>query len=396
MSTVRQLLELAIDLGGDPDAINPYHKKAWEKGEHALGKNPAFPPHGGQGMNPHEAHAAGTYKSIIANLRRYGGHVPRNFSQQEVMRSAMDMFQTLEDVQQREADHQEELEQLAVETVMRLPEFTTLRRAVQSGQLRIKAYLNRRIDIQGMETSDQPQEELPGAEVEQIKGEYDEMIHKRKMINTIIQGAAISNNYSFAYYVRDELQAIDPTLINDYGKLMAYSELGYFLQSPEMVKMAASAGGSEAQGGEERLHTEPDGSTTIIARGISFPILVQEIIKGCMEYLSHNDEDDPETAALVNKHSDFVDDEQIQMQLGPNIYRQMIDAIGLDQAQVWPYLHDELVKMPTREFNQRMQSLIAGSPEGKRWFQELARKIKEEMGGAEEWQESLVDRLIGR
>lgn len=377
MKDIRKLLEFAMELGDTPDAIHPAHKHALQTGDHPLGANPAFPPHQGQGMNPHEKHAVGTYKSIIANLQRYGGYVPRN--QRDSMGAAQDMFLTLNQIQQREAAHADVLEQLAVETVMRLPEFKILRKAVQAGQLKIEAFLNRRININGVQFSDEENTEIPDADVPEIAQEYDELIHKRKMINTLIQGAAVSNNYAFAYYVRDELRDIDPSLINAYGKLMAYTELGYFIQDPQMMKLAAAAGGGEAQGGDERLKRNDDGSVSIVARGISFPILVQEIIKGCMEYLSLSDEDDPETQVLVNKKADTADDEMVQMQVGPNIYRQLIDAIGMEQADVMPYIHDELVRMPAAEFNRQMQGLVAGTPEGKRWFQQLAQRIKQEV-----------------
>jgi len=395
MNKIKRILEFAMELGDTPDAINPKHKRALATGEHPLGKNPAFPAHQGQGMNPHEQHATGTYKAIAANVQRYGGHMPRSQSPRELMRVAQDMFQTLHTIQQREAEHVDELQALAVETVMRLPEFKTLRRAVQSGQLKIEAHLRPRIDIQGMQ-AEKPEDE-PEFEVPEIKQEYDELIHKRKMINTLIQGAAVSNNYAFSYYSRDELNAIDPSLIRDYGKLMAYSELGYFIQDPDMVKMAAAAGGSEAQGGEEKLKRDEDGNVTIVARGITFPILVQEIIKGCMEYLSYSDEEDPETSAVVNKQADLLGDEQVQMQVGPNIYRQMIDAIGLEQAEVWPYLHDELVRMPASEFNAKMQGLIKGTPEGKAWFRDLAQRVKAEVmeREGEDQTESLAKRITG-
>ncbi len=395
MTKIRKLLEFAMELGDTPDSIHPAHKQSLQTGSHALGKNPAFPAHPGAGMNPHERHAVGTYKSIVANLQRYGGYVPRSNQPREIMRAAQDMMQTLGDIQQREEAHQKALERLAIETVMRLPEFKRSRKNLEAGTLTINAYLNRRIDIQGMQSTDDEREQPEEFQVPEIKAEY-EMVHKRKMVNTLIQGTAVSNNYSFAYYSRDELNALDPTLVKDYGKLMAYSELGYFIQDPQMVKAAARAGGSEAQGGEERLTRNEDGSITILARGITFPILVQEIIKGMMEFISWNDEEDDTTQRQVNKEADFVEDEQVQMQLGPNIYRQMVDAIGHDSLETWPYLHDALVKMPVHEFNQRMQGLISGSSEGKAWFKQLAQQLRQKLAAADEragQQESLAKRM---
>jgi len=376
---------MAMELGDTPDSIHPTHKQSLERGTHALGRNPAA-------GNPQalERHAAGTYKSIIQNLQRYGGIVPRN--QRDSMRVSQDMFTTLQDVMQREQGHERELEQLAIETVLRLPEFKTLRSAVQDGSIKIEAQLGD-VSIENAAFSDEEQEAPEGFDVPEIRTEYEEQFNKRKMLNTLTQGAAVANNYAYAYYSRDELAAIDPQIVRDYGKLMAYSEIGYFIQSPEVARAAAQAAGTAFQGGMARLRSDENGSVVIEARALVFPMLVQEIIKVCMAYLSHNDEDDPQTRAYIKAHSDFIDDEQIQMQVGPNLYRQLIDAIGNDAAETMPFIHDHLTRLPAREFTEKMKALIDGTPEGKAWFRQLAQEIKSEMEGGQE--ESLARRIIG-
>lgn len=374
MSRARRLLELALDLGDDPDAIHPQHKQALRQGTHPLGKVPAFNPHDAQPANPAERHASASYRNVLAKLRAYGGIVPR--SRADASRCAMDMMQTLQDIMRRERGHEQELEQLAVETVLRLPEFSTLRRAVRDGSVKIEAKLGQPdlSDIQ-LEPSDEQEEEEP----EQIKAEYDELIGRRKLLNTMAQGAAVANNHAFAYYAREALNAIDPQLVRDYGKLMAYSELGQFMQGTEIARAAAQGAGGGAQGGGSGVRREEDGSATIVATGLTFPILVHEIIKGVMELLTMTGEEDPEVQTQVQKRADIIGDEQYQQQMGPSIWREFIAAIGHDQAEVMPYVYDELNRMPPGEYHRKMQALIGGSAEGKRWFSELARKIKQEM-----------------
>lgn len=392
MKKVLKLLEMAMELGDTPDAIHPHHKRALATGQHPLGKNPAFPPHAGQGPNPHERLASGSYKNIVDKLQRFGGHVPRN--NRDTNQAVMDMFGSLQQIQRIEAAHTEQLEPLAIETVMRLPEFKSLRRPIQAGQLKIEAYLNRRIDIQGTASADEPQEPMPDAEVPEIQAEYDEMVHRRKMTNTLIHGAAVANNYAAVEHSFNELHEIDRRLANNYGKLMAYIELGYFIQSPEIMQAASQAGGTEAQGGEERLKRNDDGSVTIVARGITFPILVHEIVKGCMEFLSLNDEDDPETARGIRSHADVSDDEQIQMQVGQELYRKFIHALGPDGADLMPYVYDALNKLPTGEYNRIMQGLMNGTPEGQAWFQQTVETLRRSLG-PETQGESLARKILG-
>lgn len=368
----RRIIE-AIDLGGDPDAIHPQHRQALRTGQHPLGKVPPFTPHEAP-TNAAERHASQTYRNVIAKLRAFGGIVPRG--RQDANRCGIDMMRTLQDVMRREDAHKDALKQLAVETVLRLPEFKTLRRALQAGNLRIEPYLGESPDLTDVQTEEpEGQPEEPEA----IRAEYDEMVAKRKMLNTMMQGAAVANNYKFAEVAFDELHDIDPGIVQDYGKLMAYSELGQFMQGTEVAAAAAQAQGSEAQGGGARLKKNEDGSTSVVAVGLTFPILVQEIIKGVMEYLSMTDEDDPETINQVQKRADFIGDEQYQMQVGPNIWREFIDAIGGDAAEVMPYVYDELNRMPVSDYNQKMRGLVQGTPEGKLWLRQLAQKIKQEI-----------------
>ena len=381
---------MALDLGDAPDAIHPEHKQALRTGTHALGGQPSFAPHEAEPSNASERHAASTYKNVIAQLRRYGGVVPR--SQRDAMRCAQDMMITLRDLMQREAENKPDLEQLAIQTVLRLPEFKTLGQALDAGDLKIEAHIGQP-DLTGANMGGGEEEE---AEQNQAEEEYGEMVTKRKMVNTMIQGAAVSNNYAYAYYSRDELNALDPQLVRDYGKMMAYTELGQFMQGTQMAAQAAASHGSDRQGGGVRLRREEDGSITVVANGLVFPMLVQEIIKGVMEFLSISDEEDPDVATEVHKRADLIGDEQHQQQIGPSVWREFMDAIGADAAEIMPYVHDALNRMPIADYNEKMRGLVAGTPEGKQWFRQLAQSIKAKIEGQEPQSEALdlVNRLI--
>lgn len=375
MPTVRSLLEMALEFGDAPDAVHRSHKQALAGGQHGMGTVPSLSPQAA------ERHASETYRNIIAKLRAYGGVVPRN---SQDPRWAMDFMRVLQDIQQREAHLRPQLEQLAVETVLRMPEFKSLRGALDNGYLRIEPHLSERINITNYAFSDDEQEPIEGEDVPEIKAEYQDLINRRKLNNTLIQGAAVANNYSFTNSF-DELADLDSTLVRDYGKAMAYSELGFFFQDQEMMRLAARSAGSELQGGQNELRQGEDGVMVVFAEAITFPMLVQEIIKGCMEYLSIGDEEgDPETMSAVRKRSDFIDDEQVQMQIGPSIYRSMMAAIGPDNADLMPYIYDQLHRLSNSEYQQVMQGLIEGSPEGVTWFRNLATDLRRRLSAQQE------------
>jgi len=378
---------MALGLGGLPDIIHPSHKQKLATGEHALGGNPAF-----SDPSKHEKHAGQTYQQVMRNAERYYGQMPR--SQRDAVMMAVEVMQALGRIQQTEAEHRPELEHLAVETVLRMDEFKSLRRALEQGNLKIDAKLQPQLEIQGTAFSDEPQEEPEEMEIPQIRQEIDQAIHKRNFVNALIQGAALTNNYAWSYHSRDELSQIDPDLLRDYGKLMSATEVGYWVQGEEAVRQAMQAGGEQAQVGDARLKSNPDGSVTVQARGVAFPILVQELIKGLMEYLSFDDEEDPETRKLVHSKSDFIDAETIQMMLGPSLWKEFLDAVGGDAREVVPHVYDHIVRMPTTEFNQLMRGLVDGDPAAKRQMHDLAQQIKREVGGQEEALR-IAKRLLG-
>ncbi len=388
MKPVLRLLEMAMELGDTPDSIDPIHKRNLATGQHPLGQNPAFAP------GSHERLASGTYRHLVQQIQKHGGIAPRN--RREVGLAMRDMFNTLADLQRREAAHRGDLERLAVEAVLRLPEFKTLRQAVEDGRVRIEPHLNRKVEIQGTAMSHEPQEEIPGTEVPEIAQDYEELIQRRKVAHTFSHGAAVANNYAYTV-VFDELHDIDPNLAKDYGKVMAYSELGYFAMSPDYMRQAAQASGRVEQGGMTQLRRSEDGSLTIYAVGATFPMLYHEIVKGCMSFLAGTDEEeDQETAQHVRRHADFIDDEQTMMHVGPELYRQFKEALGPGNEDLLPYVYDEMQRLPSSEFNKVLQGLTSGSPGGRAWFQQLVRKIRQEQAGDQGQSESLVNRLLGR
>lgn len=369
-----------MELGDTPDIIHPNRKRQIMTGQHPYAGHPAISPEQAKKL------ATSTYKSTMGQVQNYTGAQPR--TRQHINAAAIDMFATLQSVMEREAPHREELEKLAVQTVLRMPEFKSLLAPVRKGEFKIEAHLSQP-DLERAKMSDEPEDEdvaLPGHEVPEIKRELDASLEKRRFINAMIQGAAITNNYAFAYYAEDGLEQIDPSLVRDYGKLMSFSELGYWAQDDEVIRMAASAHGSEAQGGSEEFTHDENGIPTVIAHGLTFPMLIHELVKGLMEFLSFEDNEDPEVRKHVYSKADFIDEETWQMIYGPAMWKQFLASIGDEGREVVPYLYDEIVQMPIGQFNALMKGMIEGTPQARQQFQHLAAKAKADI--AQEQEES--------
>ena len=154
--------------------------------------------------------------------------------------------------------------------------------------------------------------------------------HKRNIINAIIQGAAKKGHYLFQKPdVKARLDAIDPSLYQDYLGIMAINDFLYFSmeQMIEMMsqtgqgvagKVELDGGGDDDEGGEDN----PD--TTIKAYGMIFPILCHEIIKGIKEVNArHGLPQDTEMAQKVMGQTDLLSNEPMQLRIGPGMQEKL-------------------------------------------------------------------------
>ena len=419
---------MAMDLSNSPDWIDRQKKAKIQQGTHPYADNPAFPsdkpsrrpgapfPAAQGGADPTRSYSelvsSNAYNSIVSKVGQYTGQDPRRINPNQL---GMEMMRSLQQAVRVESAHRRELEQAAVEIVLSLPEFRDAREAVASGDLKIEARLmdpdammqqmQRKIrgavadaeeeedggqmQVDPDEPNEQEQVDL-GLNVPEIRSELDAEAKKRKFINLMIQGAAIIKNYAY-HLIADRLREIDPHILTTYGKLMSIGELFYWVMPEENLNsmMGSGAGG----GGMEEVVPEDDGTYTIRAHAIVFPVLIQELAKGLYEFLSFN-EDDPED---VRKHtyrvSDTLGGEQWDIMKGPGVWRHfshLVDQAG--GADLMGKVYRHIVTQSAGEFNRIMNDILKETPSGKKYLSDLVSEIKAEEGGRQE--ESLARSLI--
>ena len=394
MSTrAKRLVEMALDLGGVPDWIDPEKKRRITTGQHPYAENPAFPREPGPGSYPegeNEPHpgrissyaelvASDVYPKIVRKLQSaLGGQLPRSPYQILTV-----MVQALHRAVQYEQGHERELEEMAVRVVLGLPEFAHYKAAYKEGDLKIVAQLRPDIDLEGatVEPEEPDQEQQAELQVAQIAQELDLEKEKRRMINLMIQGSAINKDHAFMQVER-ELRQLNPELVNTYALLMSGGELAYWVMPEEAQKQMMGAGGGGA-GGVERLEFEEDGTPVIHAQAVVFPVLIQEIVKGLMELLSYDDESDPGTQKYAYGQADTLGGEVWDIKFGPAVWRQILRQIGHENQEYMPYVYRHLLELPTTEFNQRMQQILRGEPQGREFIKQLVAQVRREREGEE-------------
>ena len=333
--------------------------------------------------NFQELLASERYKQVIARVREYTGINTPLTGDSNIMPLAQMMMTAHNQIIQTERVHREQLEQLAVELVMK-------EMGIPEGALQFDAKIVGMGEI-GTNDFNREMEQQPNIEPVDVETDLMDDLEKidlekakRRLINNMIQGASKKGHYMY-HYVADKIEEITGSedLINQYGVLMSINDTLYWQLSDEQMKMMmGGAGGGGSVGGKEEVdrNTNPP---TIIARGINFPILVHELIKGTLELFAiqgrPTDEEgnESENWGEIEGSEDTLEKEVWDLRLGPAIWdrirNQFPESILTDEnkAELQNYLLVEIFKLPAKQFLVFMKEVVSGSENGKRLMNEL-------------------------
>jgi hypothetical protein len=333
--------------------------------------------------NFQELLASERYKQVIARVREYTGINTPLTGDSNIMPLAQMMMTAHNQIIQTERAHREQLEQLAVELVMK-------EMGIPEGALQFNAKIVGMGEI-GTNDFNREMEQQPNIEPVDIETDLMDDLEKidlekakRRLINNMIQGASKKGHYMY-HYVADKIEEITGSedLINQYGVLMSINDTLYWQLSDEQMKMMrGGAGGGGSVGGKEEVdrNTNPP---TIVARGINFPILVHELIKGTLELFAiqgrPTDEEgnESENWGEIEGSEDTLEKEVWDLRLGPAIWdrvrNQFPESILTDEnkAELQNYLLVEIFKLPAKQFLVFMKEVVSGSENGKRLMNEL-------------------------
>lgn len=368
MANKKRIHEAPIDYGDRPERMSPDVEGKINRGETPLSKNPAFPDiQGGQVPQTFEQLIASKrFKDVVDKVKRYTGQ--ENISgQNALMQLQMAMMRGVQDLFRIQANHKEYLENLAVDLVRK-------EMGVRPDQLQYDAKLvgMGEIDMEGFsKEGEEPEEEEIEQNFQQQEEDIEDFITaferfdiekaKRRFINALIQGSSKKGHYMFEL-VRDELDRIDPRLLNLYGVVMSVNDLMYWVLPDQMMDMMMSQSGV---GGKEEVDIETD-PPTVKARGLFFPILVHELIKGTMEVLGTQGlPDDPKQAEMIMGSTDTLANEVWDLRLGPVLWEKFLNAyperlFEEDKKFIQSYLFARFSALSADEFFKLAKMILRG------------------------------------
>jgi hypothetical protein len=368
MAKKNRIHEAPIDYGDRPERMSPDVEGKINRGETPLSKNPSFPDiQGGQVPQTFEQLIASKrFKDVVDKVKRYTGQ--ENISgQNALMQLQMAMMRGVQDLFAIQRNNKEYLENLAVDLVRK-------EMGVRPDQLQYDAKLvgMGEIDMEGFsKEGEEPEEEEIEQNFQQQEEDIEDFITaferfdiekaKRRFINALIQGSSKKGHYMFEL-VRDELDRIDPRLLNLYGVVMSINDLMYWVLPDQMMDMMMSQSGV---GGKEEVDIETD-PPTVKARGLFFPILVHELIKGTMEVLGTQGlPDDPKQAEMVMASTDTLANEVWDLRLGPVLWEKFLTAyperlFEEDKKFIQSYLFARFSALSADEFFKLAKMILRG------------------------------------
>jgi hypothetical protein len=306
------------------------------------------------------------FKDSVEKVRRYMGNTQVIQGSNPLMQLMMTVGQSMQQIIGIQMRNKEELEQLAIKLVkeeMGIPE----------GAMQFKAELV--MQPMGAAEGMQSEPELPSEEeVEEFMGDMENFNlerSKRRFINSLIQGAAFKGGHMYVL-VSNELNDMDPRLLNLYGVSQALMEHAYWI-FPDMEGMAGGGGG---QMGQSEVDEETD-PPTVKAKAVTFPLLVHELVKGVYEIFgTHGLPDDPKQQEMILNAEDTLPSEIWDSRLGPIFWEKFMATYPMelfdeDKKHIQHYLFMRFSALDAKEFFRIAQLILNDDPKGKQFIQRL-------------------------
>jgi hypothetical protein len=395
----KNLKEAPISYGDSPERMAPDIQSKIEKGETPLSDSPAFPEQEGEDRFE-ELIASKRFKDVVNKVKQYTG-LTNVSGQNAFMQLQMMLMQAVQKVKSIENGNEEYLENLAVDLVkkeMSIPEDSFLFDVELIGSP--SQMDTSKMRKQSEEPSSEDIEQIFGVSEDEAEEDLDNFMEafdkfdmekaKRRFINSLIQGASKKGHYMFNL-VEEELNRLNPELLNLYGVLMSINDLIYWIMPDEAAQMMADSGQGVAGSEEIDDSTDPP---TIKAKGMFFPVLIHELLKGVYEIMgTHGLPDDPKQAEMVMASQDTLPYEIWDLRLGPVIWEKFLEVypdelFEDDMREIQNYLFSRFSALSTEQFFELAKEILSGSEDGKKAVRAMVDEIIQEIKD-EEYEESM-------
>jgi hypothetical protein len=318
------------------------------------------------------------FKDSVEKVRMAMGDTRTIQGGNALMQLMMTVGQAMQRLVMIQSQNKEELEGLAVQLVKD-------ELGIPDGAMQFDAELV--MQPMGAAEGMKSEPEMPSEEeVKELMGDIENFNlerAKRRFINSLIQGAAFKGGHMYNL-VRDEINEINPQLMNLYAVTQALMEHAYWI-FPDMEGMAGGGGG---QMGQSEFDPETD-PPTVKARAVTFPLLVHELVKGVYEVFgTHGLPDDPRQAEMVLNAEDSLPSEIWDSRLGPVFWEKFVNAYPMelfdeDKKHIQHYLFMRFSSLSAEEFMRVAKLILSDDLKGQQYIQGMVDNIVKELKNQE-------------
>lgn len=407
LSLIQETLnEMPVDYGNNPERMNPDLERKLADKETPYKDNPSIPQDEPEGVpsNFEEVIASKRFIDVVNKVKQYTGQQGNVTDGNTFRQLQTSMMGAMREVLAFEAENKEMLENLAVELVkkeMAVPEGVVQYDAqlVGIGDISNEGFANQSENPTEEEIEQEfgvdPEE--AGNDVEEFMSAveiFNDEVAKRKVMNALIQGSSKKGHYMFEL-VAERLTAIKPNIVRLYGILMSVNDMLYWIFPDEMM---LGGGGEGTKAGKEEVDPETE-PPTVRARGVFFPVLVHELIKGTMEIIATQGlPDEKRQADMVMGVTDTLPMEIWDLRFGPYIWEKLLATYpdrlyDEDYKHIQNYLFSRISKLSTKDFAKLMNMVVKGDPRAKQVVERMVQEIEESLRN-EDWEEDEYNREI--
>jgi hypothetical protein len=294
------------------------------------------------------------------------GSVSQRIQGKNPMQSMSTMMQLAPKIAQIERGYEDVLSELAKDVVYETYPYLESNKDI----IEIDAKIVSQGEVQDALKSDDPDEEdIDDLDQNEIENIMDDM-KKRRIINSITQGGAISSKT--AHYLKQEyLDVIGDNLSDKYRDInQASLDMIDFIVSQGKQNAQKMGGNKEASVGAESVFYDFEKEKWIIkARAINFAVLVHEIVKGMYEIIGLFGFNDLERGEKVVSRVDKLKNEPEDLAYGQLISKNLFDLINKLESNITPEERDDFLqdiyKLDNDDFIQLMTNIINGNVSSK-------------------------------
>lgn len=188
---------------------------------------------------------------------------------------------------------------------------------------------------------------------------------KRRVIDALIQGGSYLLSECYHLFV-SKIYALNKKLPTLYDEIKAINDYMLFTENTKITDKHTYQGGFV-----EVMIGRKGTATKINAKGIIFPFLLTETIRGVLElFASHALPFNTKKANLILKQADFLAAEPWDLRCGVGLWKLLINNDEITD-KLTPYFFSRICKLDVDDFNNTLKNIFAKTKAGKMMFNVL-------------------------